>query len=96
VVSDENERNGDHEMRATAKGTRVRNAPGASNAENDQAGTLPAFLALAPASRRVLEPSEGRTDSRNFTSVVSSEVGGSQSQKSAPLSLPEVRRAQDI
>jgi len=96
VVSDENERYGDHEMRAITEGTWVRDASRASNAEGDQAGTLPAFLALAPTSRRVLKPSEGRTDSRNFTSVVSSEVGGSQSQKSAPLSLPEVRRAQDI
>src|SRR5882724_2676453 len=96
MVSDENERYGHHEMRALAKGPRVRNSSRAANPKDYQPGTCRALLALAPTSRRVPRARYRKAGSRDSTGNNSTETGGTQQEESAYLPVFRLRRSQDI
>ena len=95
-MSDENERYGHHEMRALAKGPRVRNSSRAANPKDDQPGTCRALLALAPTSRRVPRASDRKAGSRDSPGNHSTEASGTQQEESAYLPVLRLRRSQDI
>jgi hypothetical protein len=95
-VSDENERDGHHEMRALAKGPGVRNSSRAANPKDYQPGTCRALLALAPPSGRVPRASNREAGSRDSPSNHSTEASGTQQEESAYLPVFRLRRSQDL
>jgi hypothetical protein len=96
VVSNENERDGYSEVRAIAKGARLRNSSGATCGSSSQAEPFGAPLALAATSRRLSGAGNRKTSSRAFAGNNPVEASPPQQEKSADISLPRLRGAKDI